>query len=161
MTMELDFDVQVTPGAMYDYLLHHTYSGMSGILGTAFGIFLIMAFAATRYPIYLIAGIVVIVYLPVTLYLKANQQIAMTPAFKKPLHYHMDDDGISVSQDDSTQQQAWEDCYRAISTHHSIILYTSRTTASIFPRTDLGERQEALIRMISAHMPPEKVKIRY
>lgn len=42
--MELEFDVKVTPSAMYDYLLHHTYSGMSGIIGTVFGVFLIMAF---------------------------------------------------------------------------------------------------------------------
>lgn len=58
--MELEFDVKVTPSVMYDYLLHHTYSGMAGIIGTVFGVFLIMAFIATKYPIYLIAGIVVI-----------------------------------------------------------------------------------------------------
>ena len=67
--MELEFDVKVTPSAMYDYLLHHTYSGMSGIIGTVFGVFLIMAFLATKYPIYLIAGIVVIGYLPAALWL--------------------------------------------------------------------------------------------
>ena len=49
--MELEFDVKVTPSVMYDYLLHHTYSGMSGIIGTVFGVFLIMAFIATKYPI--------------------------------------------------------------------------------------------------------------
>ena len=80
--MELEFDVKVTPSAMYDYLLHHTYSGMSGIIGTVFGV-LIMAFLATKYPIYLIAGIVVIGYLPAALLLKAHQQVSMTPAFKK------------------------------------------------------------------------------
>ena len=37
--MELEFDVKVTPSAMYDYLLHQTYSGMSGIIGTVFGVF--------------------------------------------------------------------------------------------------------------------------
>ena len=86
--MELEFDVKVTPSAMYDYLLHHTYSGMSGIIGTVFGVFLIMAFLATKYPIYLIAGIVVIGYLPAALLLKAHQQVSMTPAFKEPLQYH-------------------------------------------------------------------------
>ena len=50
--MELEFDVKVTPSAMYDYLLHHTYSGKSGIIGTVFGVFLIMAFLATKYPMY-------------------------------------------------------------------------------------------------------------
>ena len=146
---------------MYDYLLYHTYSGMSGIIGTVFGVFLIMAFIATKYPIYLIAGIVVIAYLPASLLLKANQQVSMTPAFKKPLHYHMTDEGISVSQDDSEEQQSWDSCFKAVSTRSSIILYTSRTTASIFPRKDLGEKEEPLIKMISTHMPPKKVKIRF
>ena len=159
--MELEFDVKVTPSAMYDYLLHHTYSGMSGIIGTVFGVFLIMAFLATKYPIYLIAGIVVIGYLPAGLWLKAHEQVSMTPAFKVPLHYHMTDEGISVSQGENEEQQSWESCYKAVSTRNSIILYTSRTTASIFPRKDLGENVETLIKMISTHMPPKKVKIRF
>ena len=120
--MELEFDVKVTPSAMYDYLLHHTYSGMSGIIGTVFGVFLIMAFLATKYPIYLIAGIVVIGYLPAALWLKAHQQVSMTPAFKEPLHYHMTDEGISVSQGENEEQQSWESCYKAVSTRNSIIL---------------------------------------
>lgn len=159
--MDLEFDVKVTPKAMYDYLLYHTYSGISGIIGTVFGVFLIMAFVMNHYPIYLIAGIVVILYLPASLLLKANQQVSMTPAFKKPLHYYMSDEGIRVSQEESVEQQSWDSCVKAVSTRSSIILYTSRTTASIFPRKDLGEKQEALIKMISTHMPPKKVKIRF
>lgn len=158
--MELEFDVKMTPKAMYDYLLRHTYSGMSGIVGTVMGVFFIMAFMSTKYPIYLIAGIVIILYLPFTLWVKAAQQIQANPAFKKPLHYKMTDEGIEVSQEESSQQQRWEDCVKAISTGNSIILYTSKTTASIFPKSDLGEKKEALIAMISTHMPPEKVKIK-
>ena len=51
--MELEFDVKMTPAAMYDYLLHHTYSGMSGIVGALAGAFCIMVFVANKYPIYL------------------------------------------------------------------------------------------------------------
>ena len=158
--MELEFDVKITPSVLYDYLMYHTYSKMAGIVGTVAGVFMIMVFLANRYPIYLIAGVVIIGYLPVTLLLRAHQQAQLTPAFKKPLHYKMTDEGISVSQDDSTEQQSWESCFKAVSTSSSIILYTSRATASIFPKKDLGDKKEALIEMISTHMPPEKVKIR-
>lgn len=159
--MELEFDVKMTPMAMYDYLLHHTYSGMSGIIGTVVGVFLIMAFIKTQYFIYLIAGVVIILYLPVTLFTRANKQVQMTPAFKKPLHYKFTDEGISVSQDDAEEKQAWDTCVKAVSTRSNIILYTSRTTASIFPKKDLGEKKDALIAMISTHMPPKSVKIKY
>lgn len=158
--MELEFDVKMTPGALYDYLMYHTYSKMAGIVGTVAGVFMILVFLSNHYPIYLIAGVVIIGYLPVTLFLKAHQQVQMTPAFKKPLHYKMTDEGISVSQDDSAEEQSWDSCFKAVSTNNSIILYTSRVTASIFPKKDLGEKKEALIEMISTHMPPEKVKIR-
>lgn len=158
--MELEFEVKVTPSVMYDYLMYHTYSKMAGIVGTIAGVFMIMVFVANHYPIYLIAGVFVIGYLPVTLFLRAHQQVQNTPAFKKPLHYKMTDEGISVSQDESTEQQSWDSCFKAVSTSSSIILYTSRATASIFPKKDLGDKKAALIEMISTHMPPDKVKIR-
>jgi hypothetical protein len=159
--MELEFDVKITASAMYDYLLYHTYTSLSGLLGTIVGVFLIMAFVATKYPIYLIAGLVLILYLPCTLFLRANQQVVNTPAFKKPLHYKMTDEGISVSQGESEEKQSWDSCYKAVSTSKSIIVYTSRTTASIFPKSDLGDKKDALVQMISTHMPPQKVKIRF
>ena len=141
--MELEFDVKINSSDLYDYLLYHTYTGFSGMLGTLAGVFLVMAFLGTRYFIYLIAGIVLIVYMPCSLFLKAKQQAVNNPVFKEPL------------------AQSWENCVKAVSTARSIILYTSRTTASIFPKRDLGEKKEALIQMISTHMPPKKVKIRF
>jgi hypothetical protein len=87
--------------------------------------------------------------------------VANTPAFKKPLHYKMTDDGISVSQGESEERQSWDSCYKAISTGKSIIIYTSRTTASIFPKSDLGDKKDALVQMVSTHMSPKKVKIRF
>lgn len=159
--MELEFDVKVTSSELYDYLLYHTYTGLSGMLGTLVGVFLVIAFVATRYFIYLIAGIVLIAYMPCSLFLRAKQQAVNNPAFREPLHYKMTEEGISVSQGESEETQSWDSCVKAVSTARSIILYTSRTTASIFPKRDLEGKKEALIRMISTHMPPKKVKIRF
>lgn len=159
--MEMEFDVKVTTAVLYDYLLFHTYTSFSGMLGTLVGVFLLMAFVSTRYVIYLIAGVVLIAYLPGALFLRAMQQAQNTPAFKQPLHYKMTDEGVSVSQGENEEQQSWDSCVKAVSTAKSIILYTTRTTASIFPKKDLGDKKEALIQMISTHMPPKKVRIRF
>lgn len=159
--MELEFDVKVTSGALYDYLLYHTYTGFSGMLGTLVGVFLLIAFVSTKYMIYLIAGVVLIAYIPCSLFLKAKQQALNNAAFRQPLHYKMTDEGISVSQGESEEKQSWDTCVKAVSTGKSIILYTSKATASIFPKKDLGDKKEALIQMISTHMPPNKVKIRF
>lgn len=159
--MEMEFDVKVTVDVLYDYLLFHTYTSFSGMLGTLVGVMLVMGFVSTRYVIYLIAGVALIAYLPGALFLRAMQQVQNTPAFKQPLHYRMTDEGVCVSQGESEEQQSWDSCVKAVSTGRSIILYTSRTTASIFPKKDLGDKKDALIQMISTHMPPKKVKIRF
>ncbi len=47
--MEMEFDVKVTAGVLYDYLLYHTYTGLSGMIGTLVGAVLIMTFLSTNY----------------------------------------------------------------------------------------------------------------
>lgn len=157
--MKLEFDVKIDAGVLYDYMLRHTYTGASGILGSAVGALGVVAFFMNGYPLYLIFGLVILGYLPVALYTRAKRQ-ALNPVFKEPLHYQMDEEGVTVSQGETEQFQKWEDMYRAVSTGRSLILYTSRVNASIFPRKDLGEKQAEVIAMISTHMPPKKVQIR-
>lgn len=159
--MELDFDVNINSNVLYDYMLRHSYNTAQGLLGTAVGALLIVAFTLNpSVVLYLIFGIVIILYIPVNLFLKAKTQ-ALNPVFKKPLHYHLSEEGVTVSQNETEQMQKWEDLYKAVSTRTSIILYTSRVNACIFPRNDLQEQTNKVIEMISTHMDPKKVKIRY
>lgn len=159
--MELDLDIQITANSLYDYQLRHTYTSFQGILGAVAGLFLIALFLFMgQSPIFLVMGLVVEAYLPITLFLSAKKQFISTPVFKKPIHYHFDDTGMTVSQDDASETQEWDVMFKAVSTPSSIILYTSRRNASIFPKKDLGDQKSALIEMISTHMSPKKVKIR-
>ena len=67
---------------------------------------------------------------------------------------------ITVSQNGEEQHQDWGDMVKALSTGHSIIVYTSRVNATIFPKREMGDKKTDVIEMISTHMPPQKVKIR-
>ena len=156
----IEFDVKIEAGDLYDYLLAHTYSGASGILGSTFGALLIVFAVMEGQWIFLILGAVLLLYLPWTLFIKSRQQALNNPAFKKPLHYVLDEEGITVSQDGVTQKQAWEDMRKAISTGRSIIIYTSKVNATILPKRSLGDERAAVTEIISTHMPPDKVKIR-
>ena len=158
--MELEFDVKIDGNILYDYMLHHTYSGFQGVLGTAVGGLMIVGFAATGYVIWLIGGIILLLYLPWSLFLKSRQQILRTPAFKEALHYHISEGGVEISQKEMKEFQSWDCMHKAVSTGKSIILYTSPVNACIFPRKDLGEKQTTLVKIISSSMPPGKVKIR-
>jgi len=159
-TKTVELDVKIEANDLYDYMLRHTYSSLSGLMGSLVGVLMLMLYASNRQPICLIIGVVILLYLPWTLFIKSKQQALNTPAFKKPLHYRLTDEGIEVSQDETAEKMGWDDMYKAVSTSRSIIVYTTRTNACIFPKQDLGENRYKVIEIISTHMPPKKVKIR-
>ena len=158
---EIELNIQINAGDLYDYMLRHTYHGAQGLLGSCVGALAILIFLGNHQVIYLIAGIVLLAYLPWNLFIKSRQQMLSNPAFKKPLHYILNEEGISVSQDVVTECQKWENMHKAVATSRSIIVYTSRINACIFPRRELGDRQQQVIAYISTHMDPKKVNIRY
>ncbi len=155
-----EVDVHMDTATLYDYMLRHTYTSPMGLVATLLGCMGIVFFAGGAGVLYLIMGIVVLAYLPWNLFISARKQAITNDAFKKPLHYSFTDEGVYVSQGETVQMQAWKDMYKAISTGRSIVLYTSRVNASVFPRRDLGEDTALLIQLIATHMPPGKVRIR-
>ncbi len=158
--MQVEVDVKMTTNKLYDYMLYHTFTSFQGILGEAVGVLLIAAFAASGKWLYLIVGIIVVLYLPAALYMNAKKQMLLSPAFKETLHYTLTEEGITIRVGEEEESQKWEDMRKAVSTGKSIIVYTSKQNASIFPKADLGNQKMAVIEMISKHMNPKNVNIR-
>lgn len=157
----LELDVKIVSGDLYDYMMAHTYNSASGIIGSCFGALMVIVGAMSKQWLFVIGGVVLLLYLPWTLFLKSKQQVLNNPAFKTALHYILDDTGLTISQGENSQSQAWENMFKAISTNRSIIVYTSPVNATIIPRKALGQDVSKCIEIISTHMPPNKVKIRY
>lgn len=158
--MKIEFDVKMTTAKMYDYMLKHSMTSFSGILGEFIGFILIFGYFAYHRFAYLIAGIVIVFYMPVSLFMRAKRQVAMNPVFKEPLHYILDDAGITVRSGENEDSLPWSAMYKVTSTTSSIILYTNKVNACIFPKEDLGSDLVSVIQMISAKVDPKKVNIR-
>lgn len=156
----IELDVKIEAKDLYDYMLRHSYNSASGIIGSCFGALLIVfAFMTTQW-LYLVLGLIMLLYLPWTLSIRSKQQVLSNPSFQQPLHYMLDEQGITISQGEDSVQYLWEEMHKAVSTGRSIIVYTSKINATIFPRKQMGDQSGAVIEMISTHMPPAKVKIR-
>lgn len=156
----VEMDVMISANDLYDYMLKHAYSGAQGMLGSCVGaLFIVSAVLTGRWP-FIILGVILLLYLPCTFYLKSRQQVLMNPGFQKPLHYLLDENGLTVSQGEDMVTFAWEDLCKAVSTNHSIILYTSAVNATIFPKKQVGDKLPLVIELIATHMPPAKVKIK-
>lgn len=155
-----EVDIHMNTSVLYDYFLRHVYTTFSGLIGTIIGVFMVMVYFMKGISIlYLICGVIIIFYLPWSLFLTAKKQ-SLQETFKHPLHYAFYENGVEVSQGETRQMQKWEDMIKAVSTSKSIIIYTGKNSASIFPRKDLGENAEGLIRIIFTHMDAKKVKIK-
>lgn len=155
----MEFDVQIKSGDLYDYMMRHTYNSPAGLLGSVVGALMVVVGLAKMYVLFIVLGAVLLLYLPYTLFIKSKRQ-SLNPVFQKPLHYRVDEDGITVSQGEVSETQKWENIYKAISTSKSIIVYTSKVNAWIFPKRELGDETMGLIQMIVTHMDASKVKIR-
>ena len=156
----IELDVKIDAKDLYDYMLRHSYNSASGIIGSCFGALMVVLAVLTGQWLYLIFGVIMLLYLPWTLFIRSKQQILSNPGFQQPLHYLLDEQGLTISQGEETVQYPWEEMDKAVSTGRSIIVYTSKVNATIFPRKQLGDKLPAVVEMISTHMPPAKVKIR-
>lgn len=155
----VELDIGIKAGDLYDFMLYHHYNRVSGLVGSILGALMVIVAFSMRYWLLMIAGIVVLLYLPWVLFVKSGRQ-ALAPVFHEPLHYVLDENGMTVSQGDAVTTQSWDDMVKAVSTSRSIILYTSRVNATIFPKNQMGDGKAAVIEVISTHMPPNKVKIK-
>ncbi len=156
----VELDIKIEAGDLYDYLLMHNYNSAAGVLGSAVGAMLILFAVATERWAFVALGVVLLLYMPWTLFVKSRRQVLSNPSFQKPLHYLLSDEGITISQGEESLQYRWEEMYKAVSTGRSIIVYTTRVNATIFPKRQMGDKTASVIEMISVHMPPGKVKIR-
>lgn len=158
--MEVQLDVKINAGDIYDYMLYHQYTGAAGLIGSSVGALLVVAFFMNKQWIFLIMGVIILLYLPWTLFLKSRQQALMNPAFKQELHYTLDEEGLTIRLGEETQTQKWTQMHKAVSTGRSIIVYTSPINATIIPKRCMVDSKMDVIRIISTHMEPKKVKIR-
>ncbi len=156
----VELDVKIEAKDLYDYMLRHSYNSAVGIIGSCFGALFVVLALLTGQWVYLIFGLIILLYLPWTLFLRSRRQVLSNPSFRQPLHYLLDDQGLTISQGEESMQVLWEEMYKAVSTGRSIILYTSPVNATIFPKAQMEDQKAAVIEMISTHMPPARVKIR-
>lgn len=156
----VELDIKIKAGDLYDFMLMHHYNQVSGLMGSILGALMIIMGLPSKNWLFLIGGAALLLYLPWVLFIKSRQQALSNPVFQQPLHYLLDENGVTISQGEEATTQAWEDMYKAVSTTKSIILYTSKVNATIFPKDQMGDKKAAVIEVISTHMPPKKVKIR-
>lgn len=165
--MPLKFDITLTAEDMYRFNMYQTYSGFHGWFSIAFSILIFVVAGVTRGKIeaaytalYIVFGIVFLVYPPVSLYLRSKRTLAMSEVLRGTLHYEVDEEGLHVSQKEESALLPWEQIYKMVATKHNVLVYSSRINAYVIPRAQLGEHYATLRTQAAEHLPAYRLKMK-
>lgn len=164
--MPIEFDITLTSKDMYRFNMYQTYSGFHGwfsiivaicafiVAGVTYG-----KVELTYTIIYIVFGIVFLLYLPVTLYVRSGHSLAASRILGKPLHYAVDGEGIGVSQGEESAKLPWEQIYKMVATKHNVLIYSNRINAYVIPREQLGDRYADLAGLAASKLEKYRVKM--
>lgn len=165
--MSVKFQVQMIDKYMYDFMLYHNYTHASGLISALTGVFAlgmgikyISSGNMQSAMIWFLCAVVLLFINPQSMKSRAKAQVQNSEMFQKPLEYELNEEGITVRQDEAEAVTPWDEITKAVSTGKSVILYLGRVRALIFPKECMGEQYEEVLKTIHTHMPPKKVKIR-
>ena len=165
--MPTEFDIKITDKDMYRFNMHHAYTGFTGIFATVIGIAVLVVAFLTRGKVdmtytllYILFGVIILVYTPISLKLRSKRQILMSPVLKETLHYKADEAGIHVSVGEQTADLAWNMIYKMIATKSSLLIYSSRVNAYVIPLEQLGDKYEAVKALAEARLEPYRRKLK-
>lgn len=165
--MPIEFDITLTTKDMYRFNLYQTYTGFQGWFSVAVSIFVfavaVMTFgevSAARTVLYVVFGILFLIYLPVTLYLRSKHNIAASEVLQYPLHFSVGEDGFTVSQKEESAKLPWEQIYKMVAAKSNVLVYSSRVNAYVIPREQLGNAYGELAELAAKKLPGYRLKMK-
>lgn len=165
--MPVEFDITLTSKDMYRFNMYQMYSGFHGWFSVVLSIFVFVVAGVTygevtmtKTILYLAFGIIFLIYLPVSLYLRSKHTLAASEVLRGALHYAVDETGFTVSQKEESAQLLWDAVYKMVATKHNVLVYSNRTNAYVIPREQLGENYQALAEIANAKLAKYRVKMK-
>ena len=148
----MKFEIKITDKDMFRFNLYHTYHTFNGIISVVVGIFVFVVcyfvrdrLQPTDVILYIALGLALLLYSPITLFMRSKAQVAASEVLQNPLFYEFNDDGVLVStkvtQEEGASNSAllpWKDVYKIVETKTQLLVYSSRVNAYVIPLVQLG-----------------------
>lgn len=154
----ISFSVQMTVKDVYRFNMYHVYHSASGLVGLLLSLLalcnLIISFDSLTDQGKTIMTIVALwftVLEPIMVYSRAKKQVKKITSYHKPLHYKIDEQGITVSQDEESQRMEWNRLRRIVKTRQQILVYSSRVHAFIFPRVAWQDQEKKIQNLLKKY----------
>lgn len=163
--MKSKFKMKMTTSAMYKFLIYHTYHKFSGIFSVILAAVLIGYYVVNRTAVvdswmYLMFGIIFLVYEPWSLYTRAVKQTKLNPGFKEPLLYTVSEEGIKVALKGESNEISWNNVFKVRETRQSFLVYTSKTNAFVWIKEQMGVEEGKVRALLKEYVPASKGKLK-
>lgn len=166
--MKVVLDIKLDAKDLFKFNIMQAYRGMQGALSILLPI-LVFAYAVTSYGevsigstlVYIGLGIVFLVYVPISLWLRVNKTIKdENNALSKTLHYEFEEAMIRVSVGEESVEFKWENIYQMKTSGDLLLVYTNRINAYILPLSQVGEKYDELSKLAHAKLEKYRIKMK-
>lgn len=166
--MKVTLDIKLDAKDLYKFNILQAYRGMQGFLSILLPI-LVFAYAVTTFGqvsmgstlVYVGLGIVFLVYVPVSLWLRVNKIMKdENNAISKTLHYEFEEESIHVSVEEESVEFKWENIFQMKTMGNMVLVYTNRINAYILPMEQVGSQYEALSKLAHAKLEKYRIKMK-
>jgi len=163
----ITFSVQMTAREVYRFTFYHVYHSFSGLFGLCLSLLALVNLIANfselsdmGKTIMIIVGAWFTVLEPLMMLTRSKAQVKRTKAYRNPLNYCMNAEGITVSQEDASQTIAWEQLLKIVETNSQFLVYSSRIHSFIFPKSMLEGQEEELRALILSYSQSANVQLK-
>ena len=144
--MRYEFDFKMDEKTLGDFYTSHNMGGISGFLWPLLGALslVIAIFSGEATPFvyrfaYALFGLLFIFYIPFDLKKKAKKQVATNPAYAEPIHYILDEEGVTTIQGENEAKLTWDKFAKIKLTKKSMFLYMRNKNACVFSLDVFGK----------------------
>ena len=141
--MRYEFDFQMDENTLGDFYKSHNTGGFLWPMIGVFAIGLAIISGGTT-PIsyrllYVLFGLLFIFYIPFDLKRKAKKQVKTNPYYAQPIHYILDEEGVTTIQGENEAKATWDKFSKVKLTKKSMFLYMRNKNACVFSLNVFGK----------------------
>lgn len=165
--MKVTFDVKVSTKDVFGFNMYQTYHSMQGVISVLLPAIIVGViisnfedFQMEKALFYLIISGILLLYIPVSLWLRSKAVLKTNESLAKPLHYEFEEERICVSQDDQQAEFKWENIYKMVATRSLVLVYTNRLNAYIIPKEQMEDKYGELVQLAGRMLDKSRMRLR-
>lgn len=165
--MKIEFNIKLSAKNLYLFNMYQAYKGLQGILSLVLPI-MIFVYTGLQWGeasvgsciLNIVIAILFLLYIPVTLWLRANKVVKNDPVLSKALHFEFSEENIRVSQGEENVEFEWDNVYRMMTFGGLLLIYTNRINAYVIEKKQMEDKYADLKALATSKLMKHRIKMK-